>query len=114
MSSAQIDANLLSGWIVNNARNLNDPNTGNSGLTYPKGSGNTACFSWYPWIAAKFHGNTNDIRVAANSNSAATMAEFQPGKILSAGMADDPSKSSNRVYNIRISDDYNSNIDYRE
>ncbi|MBC8042685.1 MAG: hypothetical protein IAF08_04495, partial [Rhizobacter sp.] len=124
-SGVQIDANRISAWLVNNGRNLNDPNSGNPGLIWKKGSTNTACFSSYPWMVNQYDGVSTDIRTSANANAAASTVEFQPGRILTPGnpsdddvskrpVADDPNKTVYRVYKIKTGDnDANSN-DYRE
>ncbi|MCF6239304.1 MAG: hypothetical protein L3J79_10950, partial [Candidatus Marinimicrobia bacterium] len=69
------DANQIRSWIGNNGHIVSHIPTGNAGLEWPKGSGNTAVFASGLWVAGLVDG---DIRSAA----AEFTSEFQPGVII--------------------------------
>jgi len=107
-----IDANQISMVVMNNGTFARDPMTGNSGFYYPKGSDKKMIFAAGVEIAGKVNG---EIRTAcANWN-----VEFQPGKILGTGVADNPDLEKYRIYKIKPGDSAdpaspNYNVDYAD
>ncbi|MFZ5516303.1 MAG: hypothetical protein ACOY90_06670 [Candidatus Zhuqueibacterota bacterium] len=110
--SAVIDANQISMVVMNNGTFGRDPMSGSGAFFFPKGTDKKLLYTAGIEIAGKVNG---DIRTAcANYN-----VEFQPGKILSTGVADDPDLEKYRIYKIKPGDSAdpaspNYNIDYAE
>jgi len=101
----QFDANQIRCWVGNNGEIVSYNVTGNSGLEWPKGSGNFAVFQSGLWVLGKVDG---DLRSAACEYS----SEFSPGKIIynphpdsvEAGVADNPSDARYQVSSINKGD----------
>lgn len=96
------DANQIRAWTGNNGEIVSYHVTGNAGLEWPKGSGNTAVFQAGLWVAGKIEG---DIRTAC----AEYTSEFQPGKIIydpatKTGYPDNPSNVRYQVCSINKGD----------
>lgn len=110
--AAEVDANQVRAWVINNGVLGRDPVTGNAGCEYPAGSGRTVLFASGLWIAGVVNG---EVRTAcANYNT-----EFQPGRILPTGQADDRNLPCYRVYKIKPGDSADPtspryNVDYAE
>ncbi len=68
------DANQIRAWFGNNGHFVSHIPTGNSGLEWPSGSGNTAVFASGLWIIGTVDG---ELRSAVAEYS----SEFQPGSI---------------------------------
>ncbi|NOZ63140.1 MAG: T9SS type A sorting domain-containing protein [Calditrichaeota bacterium] len=88
-----IDVNQIRSSVMNNGTFTRHPITGNADMEWPKGSGKYICYNAGIWIAGKING---DIRTACADYN----VEYQPGKILPDGTADDPSKEEYRVYKV--------------
>jgi len=69
------DANQIRSWVGNNGHIVSHIPTGDAGLEWPSGTGNTAVFASGLWVAGKVDG---DVRSAA----AEFTSEFQPGIII--------------------------------
>ncbi|NQV42061.1 MAG: hypothetical protein HQ506_06870 [Candidatus Marinimicrobia bacterium] len=69
------DANQIRSWVGNNGHIVSHIPTGDAGLEWPSGSGNTAVYASGLWVAGKVG---EDIRSAAAEFS----SEFQPGIII--------------------------------
>jgi len=69
------DANQIRSWVGNNGHIVSHIPTGDAGLEWPSGSGNTAVFASGLWVVGKVD---DDIRSAA----AEFTTEFQPGIII--------------------------------
>ena len=107
-----LDANQVSMYVLNNGSTCRNPETGNAGLFYPKGTEKNCVFVAGLRIAGKVNGQ---IRTAAADYN----TEYQGGKILPGGTPDDPSLEKNRVYKIKPGDSANPsdpsyNVDYAE
>jgi hypothetical protein len=90
-----ININNLSSYFFNNG--ISDISTlGNSGLYYPKGSGNAAVFSSGLVWGARVAGDPYP-RVGGS----AYRTGLVPGKVLSDGNADDPNLDKYRIYRVR-------------
>src|SRR5712664_462278 len=48
----RIDINNINMWVTNFGSYAYDLSTGNAGLEFPRGSGNTACFAAGLWLGA--------------------------------------------------------------
>lgn len=110
--SALIDANQISMIVMNNGTFARDPMTGGAAFYYPKETDKKLIYAAGVEIAGKVNG---EIRTAAANYN----IEFQPGKILSTGMADDPELEKYRIYKIKPGDSAdpgspNYNVDYAE
>ena len=96
------DVNNIKTYIRNNGSFNRDPGTGNAGLEWPKGSGNTAIYASGLWIGAKTH---DTVRVAIAEYS----YEYIAGSIASGV---NPQDSRWKVYKIKRGDDATNNPDY--
>ncbi|HEX9614338.1 MAG TPA: hypothetical protein VGA55_02485, partial [Bacteroidota bacterium] len=93
--------------MMNNGQFVSHVVTGNSGMEWPKGSYNLIDFASGIWIAGKARSD-GSVRTAA----AEYRSEFQPGKILPDGKADDPNLLTYRWYEITRDDLRNPGADY--
>jgi len=89
----QFDANRIRNLFSNVGEITSYRITGNAGLEWPSGTSLTAVFQSGLWIAGKVNG---EIRTALSEYA----SEFQPGKILPDGTADDPTLPKYKVYSI--------------
>ncbi len=89
------DGNQISTWHRNTGNIVDYHMTGNSGLEWPKGSGNTAVFQSGLWLAAGKINGVEEIRTAA----AEYTSEYVPGNL---GI---PDSSQYRIYTIYSGDD---------
>ncbi len=81
-SDVWLEVNRLRGVFRNNGIWHYDVVAGSEGTEWPQGSGNSPIFAGGQWISASVNG---DIRVAGIQHSA---TEYQPGMVLSPGVAD--------------------------
>jgi hypothetical protein len=99
----QFDANRIRNWFSNVGEITSYHVTSEAGLEWPAGTGLTTVFQSGLWIAGKVN---DEIRTAL----AEYTSEFQPGKILPNGTADDPTLAKYKIYTINrgdvTSDDY--------
>jgi hypothetical protein len=87
-----MDINMIDCYVQNNGKIGENPATGGDGFFYPKGQRNTSIiYTSGIWVIGKIDG---DIRSACADYA----TEFQPGKILPDGNADDPTKPEYIVY----------------
>ncbi len=70
--------------------------SGNSGFVFPKGSGKTCVFQSGLIWGAKVEGD-NQVQVGGSAYGTG----LQAGKIVSAGFAEDPALTKNRIYRVR-------------
>ncbi|HEX9657889.1 MAG TPA: hypothetical protein VGB89_13360, partial [Bacteroidota bacterium] len=101
-----MDVNRISTPIRNNGSFNRDPNTGNAGFEWPKGTGKTANYASGLWLGGKV---ADDVRVAAAEYS----YEFDAGSIINNQPAN-PADSIWRVYSIKRGDNAANNADYAE
>jgi hypothetical protein len=87
------DVNRISSYFINNGLFASDPQTGDSGLEYPKGSGHYAIFTAGMWLLGLTE-DTRELRAAAADYS----TDFQGGIILPSGAPDDVTKDEYKVY----------------
>ena len=107
-----LDANQIGMYVSNDGIMCNNPETGNSGLFYPRETDKSCVFVSGLWFAGKVNG---ELKTASTDY----YTEYQCGKILPAGTPDDPALEKYRVYKIKPGDsanpsDPNYNIDYAE
>lgn len=93
LSSNNIQVNRVKSQFSNNGRYFHDIYTGDSGQNWPIGSKISTIYSAGQVFAAMVNG---EVRIA----SGMYQTEFQPGVILSPGVASDPNNSDYRVYSI--------------
>ncbi len=92
----RIDGNSINMFVTNYGSIARDiQNQGNSGLFFPKGTNKTAVYASGLWIGGKDR-TTGEIRAAAGEYA----TEYQPGRIVSPGVADDPALSAYTVYKV--------------
>jgi hypothetical protein len=96
-SDIWLDVNRLSGIFRNNGIWHFDVVANTQGTEWPKGSGNSPIYAGGQWIGAIVDG---DIRVAGIQHSA---TEYQPGMVLSPGVADNPKDPKYQWYVLRSS-----------
>jgi len=101
--------NRIGDYIGNQGQFVSFLITGSAGLEWPVGSGNTAHFAGGIWLGGI---KNNEIVTAAGEFA----VEFQPGKVLDNGQADNPQDPKYRVYIINKADVVNplGNPDYME
>jgi hypothetical protein len=100
------DANQIASWVGNNGHVVSHNPTGDSGLEWPKGSGNTAVYCSGLWVTGKVG---DEIRSAA----AEFTSEFMPGVIFyephpdsarKAGIPSNPNDARYQIYKINKGD----------
>ena len=89
--------NRIGNYITNNGQLVSHIPTGGAGLEWPLGSGNHMHFAGGIWLAGIKDGGV--VTAAAEF-----VVEFQPGKILANGEADNSQDSKYKVYIIKQSD----------
>jgi hypothetical protein len=100
----KMEINNISAYIRNNGSFNRDPNTGNAGFEWPKGSGNTAVYASGLWLGA-VDSVTDSVRVAVAEYS----YEYTAGPI---GVGVNPSDSRWKMYKISRGDNAGTNPDY--
>jgi len=88
------DGNRISSYVSNDGEYVNPWITGQSGMEWPKGSGNTIDFAAGFWIVGK--DDSGYVRSASVDYS----SEYKPGVILPNGLPDDPDKEEYKIYKI--------------
>ncbi len=100
------DANQIASWVGNNGHVVSHNPTGDAGLEWPQGSGNTAVYCSGLWVTGKVGG---EIRSAA----AEFASEFMPGVIFyephpdsarKAGIPSNPNDARYQIYKINKGD----------
>lgn len=112
VSNQFIDGNSVKAHTSNKMYMFYNTAISSTGYEWIKSSGRHAIFSGGPWIAAQYGGVPADIRTAAIQNSGISGAEFQPGKILSPGVAANPNDAGFVIYKIKQGDNALNNPDY--
>ena len=87
-----VDINNIKMFVTNTGSFAYDKGTGNAGLEFPNGTGNTAVFAAGLWIGAQVGGLT---RMAVSEYS----DEYGPGSA-AGGVPDDPNKPEYKVYKL--------------
>ncbi len=95
IAQTMMDINNISTYFYNNGISDISP-LGNSGFTYPKGSGKTAVFTSGLLWGAKITGDP-DPRVGGTAYRTGLI----PGAVLPNGTADDPTLDKYRIYRVR-------------
>ncbi len=90
----QFDGNRIASYVSNDGEYVNPWITGQSGMEWPKGSGNTIDFAAGFWIIGL--DDSSHVRSASVDYS----SEYRPGVILPDGTPDDPEKEEYRIYKI--------------
>ena len=90
-TGTQVSANRIAMFVTNIGSFTWDLTTGNSGLEFPKGTGNTAVFAAGLWMGAKVAGETR-VTVAEYSQ------EYVPGPM--AGGINLPDSPQYKVYKV--------------
>lgn len=96
-SDIWMDANRLNGFMRNNGIWFYDIPAHTWGLEWPKGSGLSPMYACGHWLAARVDG---EVRVGGIVHDA---TEYQPGEILSPGIAANPNDPAYRWYVLRPS-----------
>ena len=91
-NSTRIDINQISMPVTNTGSIAWDKTTGNAGLEFPRGTGETAVFAAGPWLGAAVGGQA---RGALSEYS----DEFGPGAMIGT-LPDDPNKPEYKVYKL--------------
>lgn len=87
-----MDINMIDCYVQNTGKIGENPATGGDGFYFPRGQRNSSIiYTSGIWVIGKVDG---DIRSAAADYA----TEFQPGRILPDGNADDPTKPEYQVY----------------
>jgi len=94
-SDVWIDVSRMEGVFRNNGTWLYDNVAGGEGLFWPKGTHNSPIFAGGQWLGALVDG---EVHVACVQHSS---SEYQPGEILSPGVAANPDHSKYRWYVLR-------------
>ncbi|MEP7027366.1 MAG: hypothetical protein ABI960_02115, partial [Candidatus Eisenbacteria bacterium] len=94
-TGAKIDANQISMFVTNIGSFAYDLGAQNSGLEFPKGTGNTCVYAAGLWLGAKVAGQTR-VTVAEYSQ------EFTPGPMIGGSAA--PDSPNYRVYKVSRED----------
>jgi len=107
-----LDANQIAMWMINNGSFARHPESGNSGMYYPRGTKKSLVYVAGLWIVGKVNG---EVRTACADYN----VEYQGGVILPNGSPDDPALQKHRIYKIKPEDssdpsNANYNIDYAE
>jgi hypothetical protein len=92
-----LNVNRLSLWVRNDGWSARDPETGNAGLTYPRGTTATVIFQDGLLWGCNTHRTQRPIRVGGQYYAIGTIG----GNILAPGIPQDPSDPSVRIYRIR-------------
>ena len=95
--STLVNINNLSMWVSHDGNSARNPTTGNSGVTFPRGTA-TCIFADGLIVGGQVNdGGSQLLRV----NGTTYQTGFVGGRILSKGEAEDPGGSSVRIYRIR-------------
>jgi hypothetical protein len=100
-SSTLLNINRISSWYESNGTQENNPSTGNSGLTYPRGTSTVLYSSGLMW-----GGYSNDAAMPSNQprvSGQSYNAGTSPGAILGyrTGVTEDPTADDVRIWRIR-------------
>lgn len=95
--STLININNIAGWIRNDGWSARIPSSGNSGVFFPRGTAAAIFQDGIVWGGNVNDGGSQVLRVGGQTYSIGTIG----GRIISAGVAADPSAPDVRVYRIR-------------
>lgn len=95
--STLININNIAGWIRNDGWSARIPSSGNSGVFFPRGTAAAIFQDGIVWGGNVNDGGSQVLRVGGQTYSIGTIG----GRIISAGVAADPSAPDVRIYRIR-------------
>lgn len=96
-ASTLININNLAGWIRNDGWSARVPSSGNSGVYFPRGTSTCIFQDGIVWGGNVNDGGSQILRVGGQTYSIGTIG----GRIVSAGVADDPNAPAVRIYRVR-------------
>ena len=95
--STLVNINNISMWISYDGQSARDPSTGNSGVTFPRGSGTAIFADGLIWGGLVRDGGSQILR----SNGQTYQSGMVGGAIVSKGVAENPGDQSVRIFRIR-------------
>ncbi len=95
--STLININNIAGWIRNDGWSARVPSSGNSGVYYPRGTSTAIFQDGIVWGGNVNDGGSQVLRVGGQTYSIGTVG----GRIISAGVAAQPTDPDVRIYRIR-------------
>jgi hypothetical protein len=96
-ASTLLNINNLAGWIRNDGWSARVPSSGNSGVYFPRGTSTCIFQDGIVWGGNVNDGGSQILRVGGQTYSIGTIG----GRIVSAGVADDPNAPAVRIYRVR-------------
>jgi hypothetical protein len=95
--STLVNINNISMWISYDGASARNPSTGNSGVTYPRGTATSIYADGFLWGGQVHDGGTQVLRVNGGTYQQGNVG----GRIISKGVAEDQGDPSVRIYRIR-------------
>jgi hypothetical protein len=95
--STMININNVAGWIRNDGWSARDPQTGNSGVYFPRGTSTAIYQDGIVWGGNVNDGGAQVLRVGGQTYSIGTVG----GRIITQGVAASPDDPDVRVYRVR-------------
>ena len=98
--STLVNINNLAMWVRNDGWSARNPSTGNSGVTFPRGTTESIFADGLIWGGFVQDGGTVNPRIGGQTYSIGTL----PGRIISPGVAEDPDATTNpgvRIFRVR-------------
>ena len=92
-----LNINNFSLWFRRDGWSGRNPRTNNSGVTFPRSTGQVVFQDGLVWGGRVLDGGSQSVRVGGQTFSAGTV----PGRILSRGVAEDPADPGVRIYRVR-------------
>ncbi len=92
-----LNINNISIWFRRDGWSGRNPQTNNSGVTFPRSTGQVVYQDGLVWGGRVLDGGSQMVRVGGQTFSAGTV----PGRILSRGVAENPADPSVRIYRVR-------------
>ena len=92
-----LNINNISLWFRRDGWSGRNPRTNNSGVTFPRSTGQVVFQDGLVWGGRVLDGGSQRVRVGGQTFSAGTV----PGRILSKGVAEDPADPGVRIYRVR-------------
>ena len=92
-----LNINNISLWFRRDGWSGRNPRTNNSGVTFPRSTGQVVFQDGLVWGGRVLDGGSQSVRVGGQTFSAGTV----PGRILSRGVAEDPADPGVRIYRVR-------------
>ncbi len=94
---ALINVNNMSMWFRRDGLTGHNPLDGNSGVTFPRSTGQVIYWDGLIWGGIVKDGDPQELRVGGQTYEIGTV----PGRIISKGLPEDPEDESVRIYRIR-------------